>query len=1049
MSFTLSALIQDQLTMLETHYVQTATQNELAAYLILSVSDGESRSQAVIFVKNFATFKSTEALLAIETQLTTLQAKFEQPLKWAKLEWLTEAVPMTWKVLQTELTRYKRNYFRSGIAFPSKRNPTDTPWLLATETELNAYAALYNGSDVPTAAINDKNLNAYLKARFGSKTMPDLTDEMPIYLFKTAGIFFDAQTAEVCQMSTLPRTQGRRALPPLSTDSLSPLIDKITAYLGSQVKENGLYEYGHFPCFGRTIGTYNTLRHASSTYALLEGYEFCRDERVDVGQTDLEKVRREIELALDHLTQQIIRHYPNDLAYVVEIDEEIKLGANSVAILALVKYQQVFADSPRNADYLQLAEKLANGILAMQQADGRFVHILDAKTLAVTAESRIIYYDGEAAFALMRLYGITKNERWLSSVCRAFDYFIAADHHKAHDHWLSYCSNELVQHKPERKYFEFAVNNVKGYVNFIRKRITTFPTLLELSMAFHKMLLKLDEFPQYVDVLNGFDVAGFYQALHTRANYLLNGVFFPELAMHYKKPSTVLYGCFIRHHAFRVRIDDVEHYLSGFVAYHQFLKEGKYPKTMNNPINSSYGVPLSKEGLVAATGGKWAIEPDSEWQADGLSIFPKRFRKGHIIVARGKNMDKGYLPPVAVKSLVLKGASAIVCDDASIYADYGVPVLQVANVKNATIDIGSWVRKQYQGSVIGVTGSAGKTTTVAMLAHALEAFGEVGQSLDSANLPAGIAWNLSMMAQTAPHWVLEMAIGSMDVNSQMVQPDLAIITNIAPAHLEYHKTVEMIAHKKARIFEGMKPQTRAIVCRDIEQFDILSEKAKAHHLQITTYGEHPEADIRLLSIKSGVAEISLFGQSYSFKMKAKGRHIVLNALAVLAVVHHRGLDVEKALKQLVSFKAVEGRGETFKLQYQGKTVTVIDEAYNANPISMKAALETFDELRSAKKNKLAIIGDMLELGNECQELHLAMLPQLKALKVREFVLVGPLSKVVCEQLSESGIRATHFDAVELLKDKLGDIVQDGDSVLIKASHGVGLQKLFEMEKVSV
>lgn len=1011
----------------------------LSDYWVLSATDGTTRAKAVSFQMHTPTAQT------VASHLDDLSKEFDHPLKWVRLERVVSAKQCTWRELQKELKKYKRNYFRSGIAFPSRRNPTDTPWLLATETELNAYAALYAGADYPLAQVNEKNLTAYLKARFGSKTMPaSLDDEMLVYVFKTAGVFFDADRNEIYPLSTEPRTQGRRALPPLNAQNLPPIIEKITHYLGHQVKENGLYEYGHFPCFGRTIGTYNTLRHASSTYALIEGYEFCRDEGMEA---DLAALETQIELALAYLCDELIEHYPNDLAYVLEINDEIKLGANAVAILALVKYMQVFPDALRVGEYYDLAEKLAKGIVKMQQPDGSFVHILDGNTLDVVAKNRVIYYDGEAAFALMRLYGITRDERWLDCVTRAFDYFIAADHHKAHDHWLSYCSNELVQHKPERKYFEFAVNNVKGYVDFIKNRITTFPTLLELSMAFHKMLLKLDERPEFADVLEGFDVAEFYQALHTRANYLMNGVFFPELAMHYKKPSTVLYGCFIRHHAFRVRIDDVEHYLSGLVAYHQLLKSGKYPKSLGGQtrmINDDTPPQvLTAEGLVAATGGRWIVAPKADYVATGMSIFPKRFRQGHIIVARGKAMEKGYLPAPAVKSLVLKGASAIITDDERAYLDFGVPVLLVKDVKKATIAVGGWVRRQYQGNVIGVTGSAGKTTTVAMLAYALSAFGEVGQSLDSANLPAGIAWNLSMMNQTAPNWVLEMAIGGMDVNSQMVRPDVAIITNIAPAHLEYHKTVEMIAVKKARIFEGMLPNSLAVICRDIKEFEILSEKATACHLKVMTYGEHLDADIRLLEYQAGRASVQIDGKIHHLTMQATGKHQALNALAVLAVAYHQGYELPRVIAQLASFTAVDGRGEISQKTYNNKVITLYNEAYNANPLSMASALAMFDEVAGEVSTKLAIIGDMLELGDNSQQYHLDLVPRLSQMGVREVVLIGQMSRAVSDALSQAGKKSRHFADATALKAKLGEIIQEGDAVLIKASNGIGLQGVFD------
>src|SRR5690606_21211319 len=114
---------------------------------------------------------------------------------------------------------------------------------------------------------------------------------------------------------------------------------------------------------------------------------------------------------------------------------------------------------------------------------------------------RTIYYDGEAAFGLMRLYGLTRDARWLVIVERAFDYFLEAEHWKAHDHWLSYCANELTLYKPEEKYFRFGVQNIAGYLDFIIERITTYPTLLELSMAFHNMLERIRQHPEMQHVL--------------------------------------------------------------------------------------------------------------------------------------------------------------------------------------------------------------------------------------------------------------------------------------------------------------------------------------------------------------------------------------------------------------------------------------------------------------------------------------------------------------------------------------------------------------------
>ncbi|MFZ7329988.1 UDP-N-acetylmuramoyl-tripeptide--D-alanyl-D-alanine ligase [Avibacterium avium] len=1020
--------------------------NPLSQVLILSVSDGTVRAKVKTIWLDISALSADALADKVQANISLLQNKFEYPIKYIRVEWALNGNLTEWDKFNNDLSRYKRNYFRAGIAFEGKREP----WLLLTEMELNANACLYSGADVTSACVNQDNLVRYIKARHGSSQMPAFLPDEKMIVFQTAGFFIDVEQAKYYTLDTQPRYQGHRKVASFELPQVEQLIQLSTHYLSKQVKENGIYEYGYFPCFDRVIPTYNTLRHASSTYAMLEGYESYYQQAQSSDQNIDEKffaeVKAQIDKALDYLITQSIRDYA-DKAYVVDTGNEIKLGANAVAILALVKYLTVFPTTSRKQQYLALCEKLACGILAMQKANGGFVHVLNAEDLSVKEENRIIYYDGEAAFGLMRLYGMDKDPRWLDCVVKAFDYFIENKHEKAHDHWLSYCSNELVKYLPEKKYFAFAVRNIDGYVSFINNRITTFPTLLELSVAFHKMLLKLDEFPEYKDeVLADFDVSVFYQALHNRAKYLINGFFYPEVAMYFKNPQRILHGFFIRHHAFRVRIDDVEHYLSGLVGYREILVSGKYPASLTKEADADNEAPnlLNKITLPKITNGRWIVEPKAGWFANGLCAWPKSFKPHHLLVERGKGMTQGYLPRVSINSLLRREAAGVITDDENAVYTTDAPVLLVKDVRRAVLDIGSASRKAFKGKVIGVTGSAGKTSTVFMLSHTLKQIGQAEQTLSSANLPIGIAWNMASMDQRDDFWILEMAIGNMSLNSQLVQPDIAIITNIAPAHLEYHHTVENIALKKARIFESMKAGQVAVICRDIPQFDLIAPLAEAKGLKVLTYGEHSQADVKLMTYSKRASEIVFpDGETVKVKLAVSGKHFVLNAMAILAIAHYFQLDMKKILAGLASFSPVSGRNERFKTKFNGFDIEVIDDAYNANPLSMSAALDNFAQITRPIKHKLLIIGDMLELGTDSDKYHQQLGEWLSEMKVRHIVLVGKsVSRMAAPVLSKSKYSFSVFDDVGQLKAALPTLIKEKDLILLKGSNSIGLSGLF-------
>ncbi|GHC78519.1 hypothetical protein [Limoniibacter endophyticus] len=524
--------------------------------IFLSISDGAERARTV---HACGTGFETVWRQVLDNAAVVME-RHKLRGNWLRVDWVNGFEQVTFQDLRRHLGQTKRNYFRHGLSL----DPGFEHAFLSEE--LNANGMLDGGNRIDHAVINEKNFSVYALKRFGPNFRADYSDDKTVVIFSTAGFFSDEEE-RVYELNPSGVDGGRRRVNKLSPNTTNALIHAGSNYLARQVGEDGRFIYGMHPCFDRPIKTYNTLRHASSTYAMIEAWEVTRSADLKAA------IERSLAFIRGELIQNNTLPDGSEASFLVESNHEIKLGGNAVTILALVQYAHATGD---RSD-LPLLERLANGIRHMQDPIiGSFIHVLDAANLSVRAPFRTIYYDGEAAFALMRLYGLTGDPRWLETVELAFEHFLRENYWQHHDHWLGYCVNELTRYRPKEKYFRFGIRNVADHLQFVATRITTFPTLLELMMAASDMLARLAEKPELRHLLLEIDLEEFKDALQFRAHYLLNGHFYPEQAMFFRSPKKIAGSFFIRHHGFRVRIDDVEHYLSGFVAYLKHLRDDPF-----------------------------------------------------------------------------------------------------------------------------------------------------------------------------------------------------------------------------------------------------------------------------------------------------------------------------------------------------------------------------------------------------------------------------------------------------------------------------------------
>jgi UDP-N-acetylmuramoyl-tripeptide--D-alanyl-D-alanine ligase len=442
------------------------------------------------------------------------------------------------------------------------------------------------------------------------------------------------------------------------------------------------------------------------------------------------------------------------------------------------------------------------------------------------------------------------------------------------------------------------------------------------------------------------------------------------------------------------------------------------------------------EEIAAATGARLT---GGLAEATGASIDTRTLAPGDLFFAiRGEARDGHDF----VADALAKGASAAVVEPsrAAEFESTGALVV-VPDVLEAMRQLGMASRRRSHAKIIAVTGSVGKTGTKEAMRLVLSRQGETHASVASYNNHWGVPLTLARMPRESDYGVFEIGMnhaGEILPLTGMVRPHVAVITTIEPVHIEFFRSIWGIADAKGEIFAGIEPGGTAVINRDSPYFERLRAHAQASPAgRILTFGEHEGADIRaeriILRPDLSVVEAQVLGRPVTYRIGTPGKHIAINSLSVLAATQAVGADLALVTLALADLKPPVGRGERTMLALGDGEALLIDESYNANPASMRAALTNLGAVEMGRAGRrIAVLGDMKELGVSGPELHKGLAEAVEANQVDLVFAAGPLMRNLVEALPKARV-AVHAETSAELVDAVRAALRPGDAVMVKGS----------------
>lgn len=452
----------------------------------------------------------------------------------------------------------------------------------------------------------------------------------------------------------------------------------------------------------------------------------------------------------------------------------------------------------------------------------------------------------------------------------------------------------------------------------------------------------------------------------------------------------------------------------------------------------------NEEKLKEALGSVKTYNFPENWSSNGIILWHENFKPGNMILVKTEGDTKGVTEQKVLE--LIDECSAIIATHPLEYFKYNKPIAEFSgNNSIVVINMARYIRKFFTGKVIGVTGSSGKSTTTRILADIFSSKFKINSNTESkANTSWGISWNMTRFDVNSDYWIIETSLGGgMSRNSAITKPDYAIVTNVAPVHLTGTMELKDIAEEKSRIFHSMEEGKTAILYNEMKYFDIVKNAAEYKNLKIITFGEDENSDIRI--IHENENKFIIDGCEYSLNTQAVGKHIMLDMAAAIAVAKEEGFPIEDVIDILKGFESLDGRGAEFEANINGeKLITVTDESYNANPLSMEAAITAFGE-KYADKNKVLILGDMAQCGLESEKYHRGLATIIDKIKPAKIILCGQEIKFLYEEIKER-YATTHYDNVNILLKHFVEEISNDDYIMIKASNSVNLHKIVDKLK---